>query len=85
MKQLKKGQIIKIKGKEFQIVEDWDKDFTKLPNGKTRWHDIFGVIELNSKKMTITHWLKISEDNEEVYLIHIGKNKKEKLNPDDIY
>ena len=84
MKSLKKGHTIKIKGKEFQIVEDWDKDFTELPDGETKWFNVFGLIELSSKKMTITHWLKISENLKEIYLIHIGKNKKEKLNLEDI-
>lgn len=80
LNELRKGKKIIIGQSEFQIVEDWDRDFRELPSGKTKWYLIFGLIELKTKNITITHYLKISENLKEVYLINILNKSQEKIN-----
>ena len=79
-----KGDILKINGNEFQILENWDKGFDKAESGEENWFDWIGLLELSKSKMMITHWLKIFEDSNEIFLVKEGQKEEIKIDFDSI-
>ncbi len=80
----KKGDILKLNGNEFKILENWDRGFDKSEGGEEKWFDYIGLLKLGKGKMMITHWLKIFENSNEIFLIKEGQKGEIKIDSDSI-
>jgi hypothetical protein len=84
VEEIKKGKILSIKDKRFQVVEDWDKGFDKLPSGKEKWYSIFELVEIGKEKMTPSYSLIIYNDEKDICLIDKLNNSKKKLKKEEV-
>ncbi len=84
LNEIEKGDTLLIKGKNFQVVEDWDEGFDELSPEEYRWYSIFEMIEIKSKKMTATHTLIYYQDEKDIFLINKINQKKQKVKKEEI-
>jgi len=81
---IKTGDILKIKEKEYEITESWDKGFDKLSSGKEKWFSLFEMVEIGSGKITSTHSIIHYDDGKKIFLIDKINKKKKKIKKEEV-
>ena len=81
---LKTGDILEIKGKKYEIVQDWDEGFDELSSGKYRWYSLFEMVEVGSGKITCTHILIYYQDGKSIFLLNKINEKKQEIKKEEI-